>query len=119
MTYIDDRFQLLDDDDEVLERLPTRMEVCPRCHGRGSHVNPSIDGNGISADDECWQDDDFREMYFGGGYDVTCERCQGRNVVEVLDEDRIEPQVLAQWEAQERERYECDQISRMERMMGA
>lgn len=115
----DDRFVLYDDEGVQLTRLPTRMEVCPRCHGTGTHVNPSVDGAGISTSDECWDDDDFRSAYFGGVYDVTCEVCDGRNVVPVLDEDRIEPQVLAQWEAQERERYECDQIGRMERMMGA
>jgi len=110
---------ILYDDEGGEQRLPARKAVCPRCRGNGTHMNPSIDGDGIAGDDECWEDDDFREMYFGGGYNVTCERCGGANVVDVLDEERIPAQVLAQWEAQERDRYECDEIQRMERRMGA
>lgn len=91
--------EVYDDAGEPI-RLPTIKEVCPRCHGNGKHINPSIDGHGIPADDECWDDDDFREMYFGGGYDVTCEECGGANVVDVIDESRCTPeQIAAYWRA--------------------
>ena len=82
-----------DNGDEVT--YPKKKEVCPRCHGEGTHVNPAIDGNGISTDDECWQDDDFRSMYLSGGYDVPCVECGGKNVVDVLDEERAGPEVTA------------------------
>ena len=29
--------------------LPAKFEVCHRCQGTGTHTNPSIDGNGITA----------------------------------------------------------------------
>lgn len=54
--------------------------VCPTCKGTGSHVNPSVDMNGLSQEDF---DDDpgFREDYFGGVYDVTCNTCGGKRVI--------------------------------------
>jgi hypothetical protein len=62
-------------------RLRCETQVCPTCHGRGRHVNPNIDAGGISSDDECWDDDDFRDQYFNGGFDVTCSGCKGQNVI--------------------------------------
>lgn len=103
-----------DDDDTEKMSLPTKMEVCPRCKGRGTHMNPNIDGHGISASDECWDDDDFREMYFGGGYDVVCEKCNGRNVVEVPDEDRMTPEQCEAWSKHLAEEAEYESIRRAE-----
>lgn len=83
--------------DEDIE-LPAVYEVCGRCRGSGTHVNPAIDGHGISASDECWDDDDFREGYMSGRYDVICETCNGNRVVLVPDEDSLTPEQQAQLE---------------------
>ncbi len=66
-------------------QLPIKRIVCPRCNGEGKHVNPSIDGHGLTAED--LQDDDFRESYFSGVYDVRCEECKGNNVIDEIDHD--------------------------------
>lgn len=58
-----------------------KYEVCPVCQGEGKYVNPSIDSNGLSAEDFDEQGDEFREDYFAGLYDVTCKCCNGRRVV--------------------------------------
>lgn len=71
--------------DEVAVR--THKIVCPRCRGGGKHVNPAVDGNGITSDMDCYHDPDFWDDYLGGLYDVTCERCGGANVVDTPDED--------------------------------
>ncbi len=42
-----------------------KWEVCGTCNGRGSHVNPSIDSNGISAE-EFAEDPDFQDDYLAG-----------------------------------------------------
>lgn len=68
--------------------LPARFTLCDRCQGSGSHVNPSIDGHGLSAEDFA-EDPDFAESYFAGDYDVRCETCMGARVVAVPD--------LARW----------------------
>jgi len=79
-------FTLLINDEE--HALPAKFELCPRCRGEGSHVNPSIDGNGLTADDFA-EDPDFAESYMAGDYDVRCEECQGERVIAVPD--------LARW----------------------
>lgn len=64
--------------------LPGRYEVCPRCEGRGSIVNPSVDGNGLDANAFA-EDPDFKEAYFSGVYDIHCPECHGQKVVAVAD----------------------------------
>jgi hypothetical protein len=56
--------------------------VCPTCDGKGSYTNPSIDCNGLSAED-FYDDPDFAEGYSSGMYDVTCGECRGKRVVPV------------------------------------
>lgn len=63
--------------------IPVRFEVCQTCDGKGSHVNPSVDYNGISREDFD-EDPDFRHDYFSGVYDVGCYGCGGRRVTPQL-----------------------------------
>jgi hypothetical protein len=55
-------------------------EVCPTCDGKGTHVNPSIDCCGLTAEDFA-EDPDFAESYHRGMYDQPCNQCRGRRVV--------------------------------------
>ena len=92
--------------------------VCPSCDGRGHYVNPAIDGNGISVEEWCdWTDDD-REAYLSGRYDIVCEECNGRNVVERLRDDAPDElrQSYQDWVREERE-YRA--VVAAERWMGA
>lgn len=66
--------------------LPSKRVVCPQCDGTGKHVNPAIDGHGLSADDFA-EDPDFAESYFSGVCDVRCETCNGNNVIDEVDEE--------------------------------
>ena len=102
------------------QRIYTVKEVCPRCCGEGTHVNPSIDGNGISADE--WYnewDDESREMYLTGGYDVTCEECHGSNVVDVLDETRTLKVIVDRWNEWIHDEWAYRAECAAERRMGA
>ena len=67
--------------EEIEVSLTTTVEDCEFCGGRGSYVNPAIDGNGISTSDEIWQDDDFREMYRSGSFDEPCTLCGGKGAI--------------------------------------
>lgn len=74
-------------DDETEEVVVTiHFEVCSLCNGKGKHVNPSIDSNGLSREDF---DDDpsFEEDYFAGAYDVPCYTCKGLRVEPVINWD--------------------------------
>lgn len=89
---------ILSEDGETVIIIPSHLEVCWRCSGRGRHVNPAIDGNGISA--EQWESDwsyEERQDYLEGRYDVLCLECKGQNVVAVADEDDMSPEVLREW----------------------
>lgn len=73
---------------EEYHELPLKYEVCLTCEGKGSHVNPSIDAHGISAE-EFYEDPEFEESYFRGDYDVRCYACGGLRVVPVPDVEQM------------------------------
>jgi len=75
--------------------LPARMMICGRCEGKGTHTNPSIDGNGISAEEMHELGDDFKEDYMAGVYDITCTQCKGEKVMKCIDDAAIEPDSAA------------------------
>ena len=86
------------DADDVEREIPTLWAVCPVCDGNGSHVNPSIDAGGLTAEDFA-DDPDFRRDYFGGAYDQPCNRCGGRSTVRVVDRGACEADLLALYDA--------------------
>jgi hypothetical protein len=94
LTFIEET----DDGEEVEHVIPSKYEVCPNCSGKGSHVNPNVDGHGISAE-EFAEDEDFEEAYHRGDYDVRCEECDGQRVQLMPDWD-------ATWAPGLKEKYE-------------
>jgi RecJ-like exonuclease len=67
---------------------PFNWVICDRCRGHGKHVNPNIDGHGLSREDFD-EDPDFAEDYFSGVYDVACHECRGAGKVKVPDVSRM------------------------------
>jgi hypothetical protein len=109
-----------DDENETEHELPATNEVCSRCEGFGTHTNPNIDGNGITASEWAEWDSEEQETYMNGGYDVTCEECHGNKVVLMIDEKVLTPEqkvIAEQWEDQEEERYNADADWRREQEM--
>jgi RecJ-like exonuclease len=75
-----------DDAGEEYElEVPARWKICSRCKGNGHHSNPSIDGNGITQSEWAEWDEEDREKYMRGAYDVCCECCSGTGKVLVVD----------------------------------
>lgn len=81
--------------------------ICPTCSGEGQHSRAI---GCITADqwEQDWSDDE-KEMYLEGGYDQTCESCQGSGKIKEeqlrgLAEDRAERR-LAAMEAGDSEGY--------------
>lgn len=97
-----------DDGNEHEVVLPTRYEVCPVCDGKGSHVNPSIDCNGLSSEDFA-DDPDFREDYFSGRYDQICGTCNGLRVVQEVDYKALSPELKRLWDNECTERSMAEQ----------
>jgi hypothetical protein len=108
----------LDGTDEEIA-LPGKFEVCSRCDGHGTHVNPAIDGNGLSAEDFEEAGPEFRDDYMAGAYDVACEVCGGARVVAVPDFERWTPEQRTSWERQEQARADLEREEAAERRMGA
>ena len=100
------------------ERVPTIWEICYRCEGEGNHVNPAVDGNGITPD-QFNEDPDFEAAYFSGVYDVPCYECDGAGKIRVLDEDRAtdaQKQDIQKWVESDQE---TEAIRQAEMRMGA
>ena len=110
------------DGEEVTVKLPANKEICSRCDGDGTIVNPNIDGHGISSEE--WEnewDEDSREMYMSGGFDVTCPLCKGEKFLLVPDEGQIidcgsplEQEALEQYQAQQKADAEYEALCRSE-----
>ena len=98
--------------------LPVRYEVCPTCEGKGHHVNPGIDAHGLTAED-LYDDPGFAEDYYSGMYDQTCNECHGKRVIEVVDEDRCDPELLKAYRDQQKWDRIFDAEMAAERRFGA
>jgi len=105
----------LEDGDE--KELPMKFEVCPVCEGKGSHVNPSIDAGGLSAE-KFHDDPDFAEQYWHGTYDQTCNRCEGKRVVPAVDWDALSEDESKAYKKQLRSEWEDEQERLSEIRMG-
>jgi LSD1 subclass zinc finger protein len=112
-----------DDTPDLIEyKLPTHKEVCPRCRGRGTHDGPGFDNGFTMQDVDEWygpDGDEFLRDYMNGAFDVRCEVCNGANVVDVVDEDSMSPEILKQYQEWMESYYDTEAIERQERMMGA
>jgi hypothetical protein len=86
-------------------QLPWHWVVCPTCNGKGSHVNPSIDCNGLTSEDFA-DDPEFLEDYFNGHFDQQCSHCQGRTTVPAVDYDAMSPELAKAYE--EHLQFEAD-----------
>lgn len=107
--------------DEILGEVSARYEVCPRCDGKGTHVNPSIDGNGLTYEDFEREGPTFREDYFAGVYDVTCYNCEGKRVTSTFTETPTEEEkkIIQQYQDWNDEEEEFERMCAAERRMGA
>lgn len=80
-------------------KLPAKLELCSRCRGHGTHVNPSIDGNGITESEFAeWHQDEV-EGYFSGAYDVCCYDCSGDKTEKVIDTDAVDRMIAVEKDA--------------------
>ena len=93
-----------EEDDSMQLELPGKWAICHQCEGSGRMVNPSIDCGGITQDEWYDWDEDDREGYFSGRYDVSCSvaGCQDGKVF-----SPVFPPLIAQ-EIEDREREAAD-----------
>ena len=119
--------EIRDADGEVMEvvSLPAVHIVCPDCEGHGTVLNASMRHHAYTQEEFDQFSDEEKEEYFkqGGAYDVTCPTCNGRNVVKVVDRDRMmsdrQRAALKKLDADAEDDAAYERLCRMERMMGA
>jgi hypothetical protein len=110
----------LKDGDTVV--IPTKKQVCPTCGGVGTHERKDIDCSKMV--DSMHEDGDYDglESYYNGNYDVACQTCKGRNVIDEIDFDYFiakYPELykeICDWDASE---IADARYSAQERAMGA
>ena len=83
--------------DDIELEIPAKYELCQRCRGKGTHVNPAIDGNGLSQEDMDEAGPEFFDDYMAGVYDVACYACKGRTTVLVADTMRMSADQVTAW----------------------
>lgn len=74
-------------DGEQLE-IPAKYALCDTCEGSGMMENPAF-SNGITSSEWGDMDEESRDTYMSGGYDVPCDCCGGKRVVLVVDAERL------------------------------
>ena len=109
---------LYDDYPDKIE-IPGKYIVCPRCEGRGSHTNPSIDGNGLSREDFDEMGPQSEEDYFAGVYDVVCHECKGKKVIMIVDKNKATKEELKEYSEYIDSMNSIDRMQEAERRMGA
>lgn len=111
-----ERFTVFDENgDEVA--LPTKFALCPRCRGTGQHDHPAF-SNGITGEEWArdW-DEDERDAYVAGAYDVVCSVCAGQRVVAQPDRAKLTADQRRWLRAQERDLAQLRADERSERFM--
>lgn len=103
--------------------LPAKFAVCDDCEGEGKHMRSSMRDIAYTPEEfhESFSEEE-QDLYFGGGYDVTCESCKGKRVVLAVDYEACnteEKELYSQYldYLEEREMFRMERES--ERRMGA
>lgn len=96
--------------------FPTEWSICDCCRGDGAHA---LYGIAIVADDWNEWHDDEKSDYLTGAYDTSCGECGGTGKVRIIKFSQLPPGIELYWNEWNTEQYYIDQISTMERMMGA
>lgn len=108
-SYQDGLFESIDER-RMLGRLfegtcvPIVFEKCHVCEGKGTHVNPNIDRNGITTEEMYERGDEFIEDYANGVYDVPCNLCKGKRVIPVPASEEGK-KIAEEWEDSAAEDY--------------
>lgn len=110
------------DDEDKFVKVPANWVICGTCEGAGKH---SLHLGAITEGDRDrdWDSDSW-EDYMSGGYDRSCDPCEGTGKVLVIDDaavarssDEVKAAV-AQKRQQDRDDDEIDAMHRAEMAMG-
>lgn len=104
------KYPTISDDDGDERRLPFKWEICPTCDGHGK----SSAYLGAFTGDQLREDPDFAQDYMDGYYDRSCDECNGRGSIPVIDRKTCPKNDLKLYDDQQRELAEMRAIERQE-----
>ena len=96
--------------------------MCHDCKGNGHVLNPSMRNHAYSYEDFQEEfDEEGKSQYFkvSGIYDIPCPTCNGKNVIDVIDEEQVDPELFQLYTNAQIEQEEFAKIEAWERKMGA
>jgi hypothetical protein len=102
-----------DDGSEI--ELPFKWIICSACQGHGKS-SAYLGAYTQSEMDEAGPE--FFDEYMRGGYDRTCDACEGDGKVRVVDWSAMTKPQRKAWNEQVRAERECRAIEAAERRMG-
>ena len=115
----DDWVPFEDQEEPAVMEIPFVWAVCGTCDGKGRHVNPNIDRQGLTREDFD-EDPDFAEDYFNGFYDQPCNQCGGSRVEpELKPVTDAEKAHVEAWHKSIEDDYQYERMCAAERAMGA
>lgn len=95
---------------------PGKKVVCTYCNGMGAH---SRHLGAIPLEEfDSWDDED-RDNYLDGAYDMVCEECRGERIVLEPDFNSMSEEDRKAYEEYVREEMEYRKLCEMERRLGA
>jgi len=95
--------------------LPVVWEICWQCSGDGKS---SAYLGAFTASEWYEQDEDFHHDYMSGAYDRTCDECNGRGSVQIVDEKKCPPALLEEYFADQQMEADFEAERRAERAGG-
>lgn len=98
--------------------MPTKWEICECCNGNGRMENPAF-SDGISGEEWAneWEQDE-REAYLSGAYDVRCDECEGTGKVKAPVLSSLNSEDRENYEQYLEDKYQCERESAAERRWG-
>jgi len=96
--------------------LPMKWCICGQCEGEGQSSGYM---GAFTSDDMDQMDQDFIDDYFAGNFDRPCDACGGSGKIQEVDEERLSPEDLKAWYAQEEQRWRDHQEHMNELRAGA
>jgi hypothetical protein len=97
---------------EEMVELPYRYVICEVCEGHGTHVNPSVDRDGITESERAEMDPEEWSAYRGGAYDQTCNTCGGSGKAVDFDREKMTPEQIKFLTKHEEDQYEFAKMDR-------
>lgn len=102
------------------KRLVSIKEVCTDCQGSGTTWLGRPASDAVSFTQTEWEELDYdeRDRWINGTYDSTCPECNGKNVIDVLDESQSHSDVVDAHERWMIDLYEYQAEAAAELAMG-